>query len=127
MTHYSWSRTIFAAVALLCGSSVMAKNLDENQALDQLIETTQHDGLYKSWARPECLSYITESRNRQYFDFAIREKHGAGCPGDPNSAPIVDRFRVYRQKHLIRWYNVVEDTYMSYENVKKARKARNGK
>ena len=80
------------------------------------------DKVYESWApNLSCLLFLTEERAKNYFDFAIREKHGDGCPGDPNTAPIVDRFRVNRVTKNIQWYDPVEDELRPYKTMLKLR------
>lgn len=67
------------------------------------------------------LSFFTEERTKEYFAFEIHEKHGGKCPGDPNTAPIVDRFRVNRSTKIIQWYDPAEDEFVPYKAVLKAR------
>lgn len=65
--------------------------------------------------------FITEHKNEDYFDFAIRERHEGNCPGDPQTTPIVDRFRVYRNTKEIRWYEPTEGEWHAYIAVKRFR------
>ena len=96
--------------------------LTERQALDVLIARIKMDKVYESWApNLSCLLFLTEEKAKNYFDFAIREKHGDGCPGDPNTAPIVDRFRVNRVTKNIQWYDPVEDELRPYKTMLKLR------
>jgi hypothetical protein len=47
------------------------------------------------------------------FDIAVRERHGNGCPGDPQTSPVRDRFRV-EHSGAIRWYDPIEGDYVDY-------------
>jgi hypothetical protein len=74
------------------------------------------DKLYDKWTNLDCLSFLVEQANGGTFDMAIREKHGGPCPGDPNTAPVVDRFRVTGDR-VIFWLNP-QGEYVDYEQVK---------
>ncbi len=100
---------------------VAEKQLTEQQALDILIAQIQKDKLYDSWTTLSCLSFFTEEKAKDYFDFAIHEKHGGGCPGDPSTSPVVDRFRVNRLTKKIQWYEPTEGELLPYRDVLKAR------
>ena len=91
------------------------------QALNILTAQIRKDKLYDSWA-PNllCLLFFTEEETENYFDFGIREKHGGLCAGDPNTSPIVDRFRVYRLTKKIKWY-APEGEFLPYKDILKVR------
>jgi hypothetical protein len=102
---------------------VLAENqLSERQALDILKLQFQKDKLYDSWApNLSCPLFFTEKKTKDYFEFAIHEKHGGNCSGDPNTSPAVDRFRVNRLTKRIQWYDPVEGELLPYKAVLKAR------
>jgi hypothetical protein len=58
-----------------------------------------------------CISLMVERKSRHVFDIAVREKHGASCPGDPLVSPIVERFRVNRSPAQLWLYDMVDETY----------------
>ena len=80
------------------------------------------DKLYDKWTNLDCLSFLIEQANDRTFDIAIREKHGGPCPGDPNTSPVVDRFRVTGDR-VIFWLNP-QGEYVDYEQVKVFREHR---
>lgn len=96
-------------------------SLSEKQALNVLISHIQKDKLYDSWTTLSCLSFLTEEKTKDHFDFVIREKHGGKCQGDPNTSPIVDRFRVDRLTKKIQWYEPTDGAHLPYKAVLKAR------
>jgi hypothetical protein len=57
----------------------------------------------------ECLSFSAEDDG----DIAIRENHVGDCPGDPDVAPVIDRFRVISTGELQR-FNPIDDSWASY-------------
>jgi len=97
------------------------KPVTEAQAFSILQSKVRGDRLYSSWTTAACLTYVLEKTTDQSFDIAIRERHGNGCPGDPDTAPVVDRYRVHRKTKQIRWYEPVEDKWRPYKEVLKAR------
>ena len=96
-------------------SNIQAGNqLTEQQALDTFVEQIKKDKLYDKRFTFSCLLIITEETTENYFDFAVHEKHGGECQGDPNTSPILDRFRINRITKEIQWYDVVEDGFAPY-------------
>ena len=104
-----------------CSNVLAGKQLTERQALDILVAQIQKDKLYDSWTTLSCLLFLTEEKTKDHFDFGIHEKHGGKCPGDPNTSPIVDRFRVDRLTRKIQWYEPTEGEFLPYKAVLKAR------
>jgi len=56
----------------------------------------------------DCLSFSTEDDG----DIAIREDHDGACPGDPDIAPVIDRFRVTAGE--LERYSPVDDTWARF-------------
>ncbi len=105
-----------------CPNVLAEKQLTEQQALDILAARLLKDKLYDSWApNLSCLLFFTEEKTNDYFDFALRERHGGECPGNPNTAPVVDRFRVNRLTKIIQWYEPTEGEFVPYKAVLKSR------
>ncbi len=91
--------------------------LTEKEALNRLISGIQKDKLYDGWTTIFCLTIWTEEKTKDYFDFAIHEKHNRDCPGDPSTSPTVDRFRVNRRTGKIQWYDPTDDNLYPYKGV----------
>ncbi len=85
---------IFLLTMFQCQNVLGENQLTEEQALDVLVAQIQKDKLYDSWTTLSCLNFLPEENTKEYFDIGIYEKHGGKCPGDPNTSPVVDRFRV---------------------------------
>ena len=92
------------------------------EALDFLIDKLSEDGIYES-SFPEGVSFglaymdnMPEDVYRDYYDIAIREVHRPGGPGDPNTAPIVDRFRIYDRGEII-WFAPVIGMFVPYDDI----------
>ena len=112
----------FLLLALIVAMPASASNpLDEKHVLDVLVAQIQKDKLYESWTSLACLSFVTEEKTKKFIDFAILEKHGGKCPGDPNTSPVVDRFRVNRLTHKIEWFEPTEGELKPYRAVLKFR------
>lgn len=89
--------------------------LAEKEAVDLLVGKVKGDALYDYWTTPDCLDFVIEETTDSHVDIAIRENHEGGCPGDPDTAPVVDRFRVVRATKEVLWYEFPEDEYVAYE------------
>ncbi|HZS17691.1 MAG TPA: hypothetical protein VFA51_07145 [Candidatus Udaeobacter sp.] len=93
-------------------------NLDEDAALTLLERTLKHDGVYTNRISMKCLTYQTEEATAAYFEFVLRELHNRTCGGDPDTNPVVDRYRIYRQSGRIEWMDRVEDKWQRYDPAK---------
>jgi len=117
-------RIVTAVVsALVVVSSVGAQGarshpLDEDTALALLVRTLKHDHVYAKRISLDCVTYDTEETTDAYFQFVLREKHDAKCGGDPETSPVVDRYRVYRRSGKIEWWKAAEDTWQRYDPAK---------
>ncbi len=103
-------------------SAIPVKVHSYEEALDFLIEKLSEDGIYES-SFPEGLSFGLEYMDnypedvyRDYYDVAIREVHRPGGPGDPNTALVVDRFRIYDRGEII-WFNPVIGMFVPYTEI----------
>jgi len=109
---------LITLLILLPNANILAGNqLTEQQALDILADQFKKDKLYEGRITISCLLFITEEATEKYFDFAVREKHGGECPGDPNTSPIVDRFRINRMTKEIQWYDVLDADFVPYNTM----------
>lgn len=97
------------------GSKKSYHGMSEDAALDLLVRTITHDNIYSKRISLDCVTYITEETTRTYFEFAMREKHGGKCKGDPDASPIIDRYRVNRASGKIELYDAVNDSWHDYK------------
>src|SRR5437867_2817195 len=118
------SRLITAAViALALVSSAVAeaapsRPMDEDAALALLVRTLKHDRVYAKRIPMGCFTYDTEETTNAYFQFALREKHDAKCGGDPETSPVVARYRVYRRSGKIDRWQPTDDSWHRYDPAK---------
>src|SRR5437870_8113616 len=117
-------RIVTAVVtALVLVSSVVLQAarshpLDEDAALALLVRTLKHDRVYAKRISLDCISYVTDETTSAYFPFVLRENHNAKCGGDPETSPVVDRYRVYRRSGKIEWLERIEDKWRPYDPAK---------
>ena|SRR5215471_5153112 len=110
-----------AAVAMALISPFIAESgsqshsLNEDAALDLLQRTLKCDSIYEKGISSDCIAYGTEETTNAYFGFVLREIHSAKCGGDPEVAPVVDRYRVYRRSRRITRWNPAEDKWELYK------------
>ena len=88
--------------------------LDEDGALALLERTIKHDGVYAHRISLDCVTYGTEETADASFQFVLRENHNAKCGGDPETSPVIDRYRVYRRSGKIEWLERIEDNWRPY-------------
>lgn len=50
-----------------------------------------------------------------FFDIAIRENHTAETGGDPDAAPVLDRFRVYVDGTVL-WWSPLPGMYIPWDD-----------
>ena len=98
--------------------------LNEADAASYLLQKINKTKVY-DWTTPKCLSFYTEDTTKQYFDISIHELHNDDCYGDPNTHPVIDRFRVYRagdKSHNTLWHNMAIDRYLPFKKFVESRK-----
>lgn len=95
---------------------------DERRAIRALRARIVADRVYARALRTRCLDFAVEEEDPHYYDLVVREVHERGCTGDPNTSPVLDRFRLYRRSDTLLWFDVVNDRYLSYERFLRARR-----
>jgi hypothetical protein len=108
-------QTIVAVIMVVVAQAgPRSRVLDEDGALALLESTLKHDGVYADRISLNCITYGTEETTSAYFQFVLRENHNAKCGGDPETSPVVDRYRVYRKSGKIEWLERAEDNWQPY-------------
>ena len=99
---------------VIAQASPRSRLLDEDAALALLERTLNHDRVYTHRISLDCITYGTEETTDTYFQFVLREIHNAKCGGDPETSPVVDRYRVYRRSGKIEWLERIEGDWRPY-------------
>ncbi|MCQ4166191.1 hypothetical protein [Tahibacter harae] len=110
-TRASLAAVLGMALAFAAAATVAAP-LDEAAATNRLLQQLKRSAPYR--VHGDCLSLLVEESEPAFFGIAVHEKHGDGCPGDPATAPVLDRFRVDVATGAMRRYDVVEDRYAEW-------------
>jgi len=93
------------------------------EAIGYLLEKLLEDSVYSTDTIEnisfslEYLDKLPENAWRDYYDIAVREVHRPGGEGDPNTAPILDRFRVYSRGGEILWWNPLIGALLPYREL----------
>ena len=111
----------FVAAATFSGAPARER-LTEEAALKLLHETLTHDRVYKDRISLDCVSFSSEDETSGYFAFVLREKHGGKCGGDPETSPVVDRYRVNCASGKIEWLEPVDDEWLPYDPARIGRR-----
>jgi len=110
--------TALVLVSSVVSQAATSHPLDEDTALALLVRALKHDRVYAKRISLNCVTYDTEEKTEAYFEFALREKHDAKCGGDPETSPVVDRYRVYRRSGKIELWQAADDTWQRYKPAK---------
>jgi hypothetical protein len=105
---------VFLVLPVVVQAGPHSDPLNEDAALSLLERTIKRDGVYTHRISLDCVTYGTEETTEAYFQFALRENHNAKCGGDPETSPVVDRYRVYRRSGKIEWLERVEGSWRPY-------------
>jgi hypothetical protein len=97
-------------------ASPPVKPISFNTAMGELEMQVEHDHLYP-WAKRGCLGYMDDGEDEQYENISIHEVHDKRCPGDPETYPRVDSFRINRLTRQIEWMSLDGD-YQLYSHLK---------
>jgi hypothetical protein len=94
-----------------------SRPLNEDAAVNLLERTLKRDRVYEKRISLGCITYDTEETTDSYFQFALREKHDAKCGGDPETSPVVKRYRVHRRSGKIEQWEAASDTWHAYKGA----------
>ena len=111
------SSALLQAALVLALQSPIAAEGSSAEAERRLFETLRADHIYP---RTECIALQQEDNKQGWIFFAVREKHDAACGGDPQTMPVIDRFRVKAEGSSIEYYDPIEDDYSAYADFKKS-------
>ncbi len=95
---------------------------DDFSPVDCLLDSLQYNSIYPD-PFPEDVLIMLEDEDTStcidsddhYFDFVLRENHKPGGPGDPNTSPVIDRFRVYSDGTIL-WFSPLPGMYIAWED-----------
>ena len=103
----------FASAAAKAGPKSKGP-LTEDAAVNILLRTLKHDNVYAKRISLDCVTFDTEETTRIYIEIAVRENHTAKCGGDPETSPVIDRYRVNRASGKIEIYEAAADRWHDY-------------
>ena len=92
--------------------------LSEDAALNLLLQTIKRDQVYDKRISLDCVTFSTDETTRIYFEIVLRENHTTKCGGDPDTTPVVDRYRVNRASGKIELYDVATDSWQPYKSAR---------
>ena len=105
--------SVAALQSTACQSPAPGQPLTKESACAKLLERLKSENVYPH-LKPDCLVCDEEGRYADQFEFAVRFDQ-VKCGGDSWSN-LVDRFVVMRDTGEIRWYDVAEVQYYSFED-----------
>lgn len=105
----SWAIAVLMACASAAGATALPPGDDAEVAAQHL--RAHAANAKRLAAHGDCLLFLIEESTPQRIEVAVHEQHGDGCPGDPATMPVVDRYRIDRASGAIERYDVAEDAY----------------
>jgi hypothetical protein len=109
-------------VLTACGVSNQSARSNQiktgEQALSLLSGRIRQDNLYQGRFAFKCISFSLENQSGSGYDISVRENHSGACPGDPNTAPLIDLFRVTLDGNILWQRPDGSDTYLPYDQAK---------
>ena len=102
---------------IVAPADTRSRPLNEDAAVNLLERTLKRDRVYEKRISLGCITYDTEETTDSYFQFALREKHDAKCGGDPETSPVVKRYRVHRRSGKIEQWEAASDTWHAYKGA----------
>lgn len=94
-----------------------------SEAFDLLLLRLASTGAYDAHTldrislSPGYLDDLEEGSWRDYFDITVREVHRPGETGDPDTAPVLDRFRVYSRCGEVLWWHPLAGMFMPFDSM----------
>jgi hypothetical protein len=107
--------SLFAFALFMQMATAFAKTISQADAVNVLMRRIDKSQVYAPWLKSGCSTVLTEAKTAKYYELAIHENHTKNCLGDPNTSPVIDRFRVLRVNNSILWYDVVNDQYLPFK------------
>lgn len=109
-------RTGVTALVLLAGLLVAgtgeARNPLTADVFSRLVAAMQRNDMLGG-VQTRCLDLMLDEETPEYLEVGVYEKHGRGCPGDPNTAPRMATLRYEKQSRRILNLDLAEDEFKS--------------
>ena len=79
----------------------IAQAITKEEAVDRVFTQLQADDFYAGRLSLDCLTFLPFATNEGEVKVEVRENHGSDCPGNPDTAPLVDTFLVTSYNNLM--------------------------
>jgi hypothetical protein len=112
----------FASMATLAAPAADPLSEAEAKAIAVLDDRLHREALYGGMVARGCATHLASpAKQTGWVDVALHEEHNAQCGGDPQTFPVLDRFRVQVATGLILWYDSASDEYQPFEQLCRSR------
>jgi hypothetical protein len=85
--------TFFLFGLMITQPLLLSRERTDDQIIQHLLSRIKKDHAYPPSAFA-CIVIMVDNKTKEYAELAIYEKHGGKCGGDPETSPVLDRFRV---------------------------------
>lgn len=94
------------------GKSVLIK---DNEWVKLLKNTYKKNNLKTEKFNDRCFEFWLSNEDKNTIGIELHEYHQQGCPGDPRTSPLIDRFLINKETKIISWYDVINNKVVGFE------------
>lgn len=95
---------------------VITKN---NEWIGLLKDTYIRNSLKTGKFNDKCFEFWLSDEDNNTIGIELHEYHQQGCPGDPHTSPLIDRFLINKETKIISWYDVIKNKVVGFEEYVK--------
>jgi len=96
---------------------VITKN---NEWVELLKDTYKKNSLKTGKFNDRCFEFWLSNEDKNTIGIELHEYHQQGCPGDPHTSPLIDRFLINKTTKTISWYDVIRNKVVGFEEYIKS-------
>ena len=98
------------------GKSVLVQ---DNEWIKLLKDTYKKNSLKTGKFNDRCFEFWLSNEDKNTIGIELHEYHQQGCPGDPHTSPLIDRFLINKETKIISWYDVIKNKVVGFEEYVK--------
>jgi hypothetical protein len=87
-------------VGLLCLSAAVRADSLPSGVMDAISAALERNHVLTK-AQSRCIAYWYAGETASYIEVEVREDHGHGCPGDPDTNPRLFNVRYEKRSHAV--------------------------
>ena len=93
--------------------------IKDNEWVKLLKDTYKKNDLETGKFNDRCFEFWLSNEDKNTIGIELHEYHQQGCPGDPHTSPLIDRFLINKETKIISWYFVIQNKVVGFEEYVK--------